>query len=90
MPGTPISNKYQNLAVGAGVVTLTVPGNADYAVARAETNPIRWTDDGTAPTAANGIPMLVADLPLRIENPQTFKCFAVAAAGVLHVTYYTS
>lgn len=40
----------------AGGVALTVPttGTPTYALIQCETNPVRWTDDGTAPTASVG------------------------------------
>jgi hypothetical protein len=82
---------YQNLPVSTTAVTLSVPAGADYAVVRCETNSIRWTDDGTTPTAGatgNGVPMLAADPPLTIPNPATFKAIRVTADGALHVLYY--
>jgi hypothetical protein len=71
-----------------------VPGSlrpANVAVIRTETQPIRYRDDGTAPTAAIGQPVLVADQPLvyvgTLSKVQVIQQSASATVDVLF--YYT-
>jgi hypothetical protein len=81
---------YQALTVSTAALGLTVPSGADMAIIRAETNPLRFRDDGTDPTASVGMPLLVADPPF-VFNGSLSKFKAIrsgAADGVLHVLYY--
>lgn len=47
---------YQALTVSTAAVSPTVPTGAAVALITVESNPIRWRDDGSAPTAAVGTP----------------------------------
>ncbi len=41
---------YQQITDLSSAVSLTVPNGANYAIIEAETQSVRWRDDGTAPT----------------------------------------
>jgi len=48
---------YQQITALTASTALTVPRGAQGAIITAETQGVRWRDDGTAPTAAVGMPL---------------------------------
>jgi hypothetical protein len=78
---------YQQLTL-AGAVSLTVPANAKYAVFVAETQAVRWRDDGTAPTTSVGV-LLPTNLPFTyLGNLSAVKVIQATAGAILNVSYY--
>lgn len=68
---------------------LTPPPNARWALLRAEAQTVRIRDDGTAPTASVGFPLLVADDALvYMGNLSGLRVIAATAGGILNVLYY--
>jgi hypothetical protein len=58
------------------------------ALLQADTQDIRFTDDGTVPTSANGM-KLVKDVVMEYEGDlMTLKFIEVTAGAILHVLYY--
>ena len=83
-----------NLSVSIG---LTVPVNAPdglnakpvFALIIAEGAPVRWRDDGTAPTATVGMPIAVG-VPLQYDGDLTkIRFIQQSASGILNISYYS-
>jgi len=71
-------------------VTLTPPKGASWALAQALSAPIRWWDDGSAPTVSQGF-RLAAEQYLEITSDlRAFKAVAESGTPTLNVTYYRS
>lgn len=88
---------FQQIAAAtlAASTGLTVPTGVDglqpdFCIVHADTQAVRWRDDGTAPTAAIGMRLAVGD-SLRIEGLGAIKAirFIVETAGAnLNISYY--
>lgn len=86
--GKLVSLGYQQLPCNTAQ-PLTVPADAQVALIRAEAQALRWRDDGTAPTATVGVPMLVADAPLEFSgNLAALQVIAQVAGGIANIAYY--
>ena len=73
----------KTLADGAAI-----PASACYALLYVETQDVRWRDDGTNPTATDGV-KLVKDKEFMYKgNLAAIKFLELAASAVLHVTFY--
>lgn len=84
---------FQQLTVSTTAVTLTVPANCTGALIRAESNPVRFRADGTAPTSSVGLPISNTDtIPLMLYGNGTLKNFQVIRSGgadaTLDVMYF--
>lgn len=90
LPGHPIKLQMLAGAVAAGSLT-QVPDDALSAVVQVQDNPVRYTLDGTTPTAAVGHRAAVGDV-LTITGHPTLKGFQFVNEGVgvanLAVTYF--
>lgn len=54
----------------------------------AETQGVRWRDDGTAPTATIGMPLAVG-VPFNYDGPiQNLRFIQQTASAVLNISYY--
>lgn len=80
---------YQQITSLAASTALTVPNNATLAVIRAETQSVRWRDDGTAPTAAIGMLLGVSPDELRYDGDlKAIRFIETAASAKLNIAYY--
>ncbi len=73
------------------VTELTVPGEATGAEIQADSNPVRYTLDGTAPTSSSGMVLAVADMPkeVLIEDLRNIQYTRGAGAdGNLNIHYF--
>ena len=62
-PGAPLGKPlgYQQITTTlSAAVAVVFPTGTTYALIQAETHNVRWTDDGSTPTATVGIPVNVA------------------------------
>lgn len=67
----------------------SIPTGAEFVMLRAETQDIRWRDDGTDPTASEGMLLKTTDAPLVWHGPlTTFLAIAATAGAVLRVNFY--
>jgi len=88
VPGASLPVGYQQLACDTAQ-PLTVPANARWAVFKAEAQTVRIRDDGAAPTASIGFPLLVAGEPyVYMGNLAGVRAIAATAGGLLNVLYY--
>lgn len=87
---------YQQITTLSSSTALTVPTvdvnglacKPAMALITAETQAVRWRDDGTAPTASVGMP-LAAGVTLQYDGDLTQIRFIEQLAGArLNVTYY--
>ena len=79
---------YEQITGLSAVKSLTVPSGAVFAMIRADTQAVRWRDDGTNPTASVGVP-LDADDTLNYEGDlSAIRFIEQTASAVLDVTYY--
>jgi hypothetical protein len=66
-----------------------IPALANAVVVRTEGQPVRYRDDGTAPTATVGQPILVADPPLFYQgNLAALRFIQTASSATLDVLFY--
>jgi len=81
---------YQRITSLSSATALTVPSGAVRCLVIAETQAVRWRDDGTNPTGTVG-------MPLPVNTPYTFervdvlpllKFIEQTASAVLHISYY--
>jgi hypothetical protein len=80
---------FQQLAVSTVAVSLTVPSGARMAVAKVETNAIRWRDDGTLPTASAGFPQAVNDVILICDSSlSAIRFIRQSGDATVNVSYY--
>jgi hypothetical protein len=81
---------YQQITSLASATNLTIPiagGPVVWALICAETAPVRWRDDGTAPTASVRQP-LAAGQCFQYAGPLTILFIAQSGSPVLYVSYY--
>jgi hypothetical protein len=88
---------YQQITDVSGSTALTVPtrdplGNVcqpTLAIIIAQTQAVRWRDDGTAPSATVGMPLAVG-VPLSYDGDMAkIRFFEQAASATLNVSYYS-
>jgi hypothetical protein len=80
---------YEQIASLATATGLTVPTGATMAVIRASGANVRYRDDGTAPTADLGMPLLTTDPPLLYASALAALSFIQETdSAVLDVLYY--
>lgn len=79
---------YQQITSLAAAQSLTVPSGATWAIISAETQAVRYRDDGTNPTAAVGQPLPVnVDLPYSGDLTRV-KFIEQTASAKINITYY--
>jgi hypothetical protein len=82
---------YQQIAAFSGAVSLTVPSGATFAVIAAETETVRYRDDGVAPTANVGQPLAVfgtAPPFLYSGNLAAIQFIPASGTATLDISYY--
>lgn len=72
--------------VSTGVFTLTVPSGATHALLTISTNDVNFTEDGSSPSATNGL-RLPAGFVGELALPAPLKFTRVTADAVLNVSY---
>ena len=88
---------YQQITTLTASVGLTIPVRAPdglnakpvFALIIAEGAPVRWRDDGTAPTASVGMPLAVG-VPLQYDGDLTkIRFIQQSASAILNISYYS-
>ncbi len=79
---------YQQITSLSASTALTVPTGATMALIIAETQAVRWRDDGTAPTASVGMP-LATGVSLSYDGDlKAIRFIEQTASAKLNVAYY--
>lgn len=68
---------------------LTTPVGTRYARISCTAQAVRWRDDGTAPTATDGMPLPVGAEMIYAGPLEALKFIEETASAVLHVSYYS-
>lgn len=88
---------YQQITSLSSSTALTVPqrtpegmnGKPVLALIIAEGAPVRWRDDGTAPTASVGMPLAVG-VPFQYDGDLTkIRFIQQSASATLNISYYS-
>lgn len=87
---------YQQITSLSSAASLTVPATdkngmnqkPTFALIIAETQNVRWRDDGTAPTASVGMPLIVG-VPLQYDGDLSkIQFIEQTASAKLNISYY--
>jgi hypothetical protein len=80
---------YQQITNVSAAVGLTIPVGTAFALIQAESQNVRWRDDGTDPTATVGM-VLMAGSTLEYDGSSfaSIKFIEVAASAKLNISYY--
>jgi apolipoprotein N-acyltransferase len=79
---------YQQITSLAAAASLTPPAGANAAVVSVSGAPVRYRDDGTAPTATVGMPLAIGALFNYTGNLAAIQFIQQSATAVLDVSYY--
>lgn len=80
---------YEQVTSLSSAAGLTIPAGCELALVQAESQNVRWRDDGTNPTATVGM-ILMAGATLQYDAAQLgrLKFIETAASAKLNVSYY--
>lgn len=79
---------YQQITSLSAAAALTVPTGATVALITAETQGIRWRDDGTNPTASVGMLIAAGESVFFTGSLAAFRAIEVTASAKLNISYY--
>ena len=79
---------YQQLTSLSAATALTVPTGARWCIFTAETQAVRWRDDGTDPTAAVGMPVAVNVPTAYYGDLNKIKFIEQTLSAKLNVAYF--
>ena len=79
---------YQQITSLSASTALTVPVGATMALIVAETQAVRWRDDGAAPTASVGMPLATGTSLSYDGDLKAIRFIQQTASAVLNVSYY--
>lgn len=79
---------YQQIVALAAAAPLTVPSGSTQATIMCESQPVRWRDDGVAPTASVGMELLVGQVMIYNGPLAALQFIQEAASAKLNVSYY--
>ncbi len=92
MPGTYEGNReprgYEKVTGLSIAKALTVPARAKFATLKTETQPVRYKDDGNAPTGTDGILVDIGDEVWYTGKLSRLQFIETAVSATLHVSYY--
>jgi len=81
---------YQKISAAtlAAATALTVPTAANRALIVAAAAGVAWRDDGTDPTATDGVPISSGGSMLYDGDLSAIKFILISGSPILHVAYY--
>ena len=79
---------YQQITSLSSATALTVPVGALVALIQAETQNVRWRDDGTNPTASVGMTIGVGSTLPYTGDLSAIKFIQATASATLNISYY--
>lgn len=87
-PGALTPLGYQQITSLSSAASLTVPTGATCALIQAETQAVRWRDDGTNPTASVGMVLDAGSDLFYTGSLAAFRAIQTTASAKLNVSYY--
>ncbi len=81
---------YQKQSVSTAAGLANVPRGATVASLVCETQAIRWRDDGTDPTATDGMPVPTGQQFNYSGDLSKFRMIAQTSTATVHVAYYAA
>jgi hypothetical protein len=73
----------------AEATSLAVPAGANVALISADTAPVRWRDDGAAPTTSVGMSLVNGVAPFQYSGTlANLQFIAESGSPILNVSYY--
>lgn len=87
-PAVLIPLGYQQLTSLSSVAGLTVPANTKSALIQAESQYIRWRDDGTNPTTSVGMVLAAGESLFFTGSLSAFRAIEITASAKLNISYY--
>ena len=91
--GTPVYDAqyapagFQRITVLTSSTALTVPATSKLALIQAETQNVRWRDDGTPPTAAIGMLLETGQILVYNGDLAAIRFIETTASASLNITY---
>jgi hypothetical protein len=79
---------YQQITALSAAATLTVPSGSTCAIIQAESQDVRWRDDGTNPTASVGMVLATGAEIFYTGALAAFAAIETAASAKLNISYY--
>lgn len=81
---------YQQITSLSASTALTIPTGADpsFCIVVAQTQGVRWRDDGTAPTASIGMPLAVGQALQYDGDLRKIRFIEQTASAALNISYY--
>jgi hypothetical protein len=79
---------YQQITSLSASTALTIPAGAKRAIIQAETQDVRWRDDGTAPTDSVGMVISAGDRLAYTGSLAAIRFIETTASAKLNVSYY--
>jgi len=80
---------YSQLSVLSSAAGLgTIPNGVKLTLIQAESQDIRWRDDGVNPTASVGMVLEAGQTLVYNGNPAAFKAIETTASAKLNITFY--
>lgn len=83
-----VNNSFIQIASLATVTSLTVPADARYAVIQCEGADVRWTPDGTTPSATVGFILEQNMMWTCTEELESLKFIQASATASLNIAFY--
>jgi hypothetical protein len=84
--GTPLG--FVSIPLAGAAVSLEPPAGATYALVSATGENVNWRDDGVAPTAAIGMPIIAGQPPVALANLATLQFIQQSGDATLNVSFY--
>ena len=87
-PAALTAKGYQQITSLSSAAALTVPTGATVALIQAESQSIRWRDDGTNPTTTVGMVLAAGESVFFTGSLSAFKAIEITASAKLSISYY--
>jgi hypothetical protein len=88
LKSTTVCLGYQQITSLSSAQALTVPSGATMALIAPETKDVRWRDDGTAPTASVGMPLVVGTTLNYDGDLNRIRFIQTEASAAINISYY--
>lgn len=83
-----IAGSFQQITSLAAATGITAPAGATLAMIQAESQNVRWRDDGTNPTASVGMIIAAGDILMYTGDFSAIRLIEVTGSAKLNITYY--